>query len=64
MQEEPEPDCSPLPSLGEKCDSCMSKDAVLKVLNYRDYEIGVYCEDCISHNLPHVVDALDRSWPF
>lgn len=51
-----------LPGLNEKCDHCMSREAVYRVLDYRERENWVSCEECIHYDLVSVVDALGRPY--
>lgn len=49
-------------SLGEKCDHCYSRDAVLRVLDSRGYEIDFVCLTCAPKYIPTFEDADGNEW--
>lgn len=57
-----EPEQTYLKGLGEKCDHGCGREAVYRVLNYREYENAVTCEECIHYDQVTIVDALGRPY--
>lgn len=41
----------------EKCDWCMCRTAVFRVLDSRRYEVAVCCRECVPHYAPTFEDC-------